>query len=190
MMNNAEEIRDLLLRHFVGGGLDSIDIYDNVVDSGSSLRLLESIDQRLPVKFKTVNGNFDCYGCTLTTLDGCPFSVFGSFTCQNNEIENLIGGPSHVMFRYNCRENRKLTSLEGLPKEVSIFEITWNKSLAMLRLMTMNNGAQIYSSTFRHNIGDIYLDTFNKKIGMGLKAAIWKFQKDLIANGYEGNAKW
>lgn len=70
---------------------------------------------KLPIKFRRINGNFDCSLLGLTTLEGCPEIVEESFSCENNNLTNLIDGPKTVNGSYyNCDRN-KLTSLEGAP---------------------------------------------------------------------------
>ncbi len=47
--------------------------------------------ERLPVKFGTVGGYFDCSGNRLVTLKGIPASVGKDFYCSNNQLTSLVG---------------------------------------------------------------------------------------------------
>jgi len=72
---------------------------------------------KLPLKFRTVTGFFDCCDNKLTTLEGSPKSVGGFFDCQNNQLTSLEGSPKEVGGSFYCSEN-KLTSLIGGPEVV------------------------------------------------------------------------
>jgi hypothetical protein len=86
----------------------SIDVDGNVSLDGVKL-------VKLPLKFRTVTGFFDCCDNKLTTLEGSPKSVGGVFDCQNNQLTSLEGGPKSVGGSFYCPEN-KLTSLIGGPE--------------------------------------------------------------------------
>ena len=59
---------------------------DGLVDVNGDVRLQYKELTKLPLKFGTINGYFDCYGNLLTTLEGSPKSVGGIFDCSNNEL--------------------------------------------------------------------------------------------------------
>ncbi len=65
----------------------------------------------------TVNGNFDCVGNRLTSLEGAPKSVGGDFYCGFNELITLKGASQSVGGYFDCSHNR-LTSLVGAPQKV------------------------------------------------------------------------
>lgn len=73
--------------------------------------------KKLPFKFGTIKGYFNCSHNDLISLEGAPKEVIGNFRCDNNELTSLEGAPEKVGGNFLCNFN-KLTSLEGLPKEV------------------------------------------------------------------------
>jgi len=65
-----------------------------------------------------VEGNFDCRGQRLTSLQGVRFGVVtGHCYCSDNSITSLEGAPRRVGGGFYC-SNNSLTSLEGAPREV------------------------------------------------------------------------
>lgn len=69
------------------------------------------------IKFGTVEGNFNCNGNRLTTLEGSPRNVEGDFKCCANNLTNLDGGPLEVKKDFFCFTNY-LTTLQGSPHTV------------------------------------------------------------------------
>ena len=65
----------------------------------------------LPIQFRKVSGNFDCYNNKLTSLLGCPSSVGGNFSCYSNHLNSLLGCLLSV-------GNNNLSNLEGCPVRV------------------------------------------------------------------------
>jgi hypothetical protein len=45
---------------------------------------------------KHFNGNFNCGGEELGSLEGAPLSVTGFFYCASNKLKSLEGAPSSV----------------------------------------------------------------------------------------------
>jgi len=43
----------------------------------------------IPIKFKEVDGNFNCSGNQLTSLKYCPGTVGGYFSCHSNQLTSL-----------------------------------------------------------------------------------------------------
>jgi hypothetical protein len=75
---------------------------------------------KLPSILKNVNvdGNFNCAGNNLTSLENVPENVSGNFNCSNsNKLTSLVGAPSSVGGDFWCAYC-KLTSLTGTPKTV------------------------------------------------------------------------
>jgi hypothetical protein len=64
-----------------------------------------------------VDGNFECYGNKLTSLEGAPMKVDGLFSCSNNRLTSLEGAPKLVGGDFICTHN-SLTTLMGAPKSV------------------------------------------------------------------------
>ncbi len=83
--------------------------------------------ERLPVRFGTVGGDFNCSGNRLTSLVGVPSSVGGNFWCIENRLTSLIG--VHRILRrvngslYNGNKIKSggigLVLVEGLTKIVA-----------------------------------------------------------------------
>ena len=90
---------------------------DGTVDVDGSVYLDYCELTKLPLKFGTVTGWFNCSKNNLTTLEGSPKTVYGSFTCNNNRLTSLEGGPENVGFKFVCSIN-KLTTLKGCPKSI------------------------------------------------------------------------
>jgi len=87
---------------------------------------------RFIVKIKRVEGNFNCSGQGLKTLEGGPEYVGGSFWCGSNpSLRSLKHGPKYVGRIYECSYNG-LTSLKHLPEELNgDFEAAGNKFTTM-----------------------------------------------------------
>lgn len=86
----------------------SIDVVNNVY--------ITTTQEKLPVQFNKVEGNFYCQDSGLTTLKGCP-KYTKSFSCAGSTLKSLIGGPEEVQDSYNITES-SIESLEGFPKKV------------------------------------------------------------------------
>jgi hypothetical protein len=152
------------------------------------------------VRLKSVEGSFNVSTCGLTTLDGCPELITGAFNCTFNQLKNLTGGPITVKGNCNCYAN-ELTSLEGLPIKVGgdfSLSLYSEPSTPILRLIPLdcrfvrvehvaNNAGVIDLSDYLEGEITRYRDMSK---GINSKRAIWEFQKELIANGFEQYAKW
>ena len=90
---------------------------DGTVDVDGSVYIDYCNLTKLPLKFGTVTGWFNCSRNLLTTLEGSPKRVFGTFTCNNNKLTSLEGGPETVGFKFICSHNQ-LTTLKGCPKSI------------------------------------------------------------------------
>ena len=90
---------------------------DGSIDVVGDVNLSDKRLTKLPLKFRSVTGNFYCHNNQLTSLEGCPESVGGSFWCRYNHLKSLEGCPESVGCNFWCSEN-DLTSLEGSPKSV------------------------------------------------------------------------
>ena len=78
---------------------------------------LEPNSTKLPVKFGSISGDFDCNSNKLTSLQGAPTSVSGDFDCNSNQLTSLQGAPVSVGEDFYCYNNQ-LTSLQGAPTSV------------------------------------------------------------------------
>ena len=87
------------------------------VNVKKDVNLIENYLTKLPIRFGTVGGDFDCSYNSLTSLEGAPEKVGGYFYCGNNNLTSLVGAPKVVGGDFYC-DNNKLTTLEGAPKSV------------------------------------------------------------------------
>lgn len=103
-------------------------------------------DGRFLVKFKEIKGFFDCSGCGLISLEGCPDFVGGWFDASDNQLTNLVGSPKKV--GKNCYfHTNPLISLEGAPKEVDgTFDV------AMCPLTSLEDGPEKINGRYDCNL--------------------------------------
>jgi hypothetical protein len=69
------------------------------------------------LKFGEADGEFVCYRCAITSLEGAPEHVEKDFLCQYNLLTSLSGSPKSVGGDFWCNNNQ-LISLDGAPKTV------------------------------------------------------------------------
>jgi len=72
----------------------------------------------LPIKFGTVDGDFDIKRLRLKSLDGCPTDITGVFNASYNIFPDLKGGPRRVAGDYYVSYNPELKSLDGMAETV------------------------------------------------------------------------
>ncbi len=87
-----------------------------LVDVEGTVRFTGEFDfeNRFPIRFGYVSGDFNCSFCKLTTLEGAPYKIGGSFHAQYNQLTSLEHFPLVVGGHINLGHNQ-LTSLVGLP---------------------------------------------------------------------------
>ena len=90
---------------------------DGLVDIKGNVFLYAKNLKKLPLKFGTVTGYFDCTNNKLISLEGSPHTVGDFFNCEYNKLTSLKGAPHTIGSNFNCEDN-KLTSLEGAPFSV------------------------------------------------------------------------
>jgi len=90
---------------------------EGLVDVKGCVRLTGNKIVKLPLKFGTVTGDFNCKENRLKTLKGSPKFVGGYFNCSDNELTTLMDGPDYVGGSYFCQMN-SLSSLKGCPLEI------------------------------------------------------------------------
>jgi len=133
-----------------------------------------------------VGGNYWCNHCSLTTLEGAPKRVGEGFYCSDTQLQNLLGAPESVGDAFFCVDN-PLKSLEGLPKIIpGELRLTYHPELPLLRTLV----AQMV--TFSNYLDDRVSDVqsiLEKYAGQG-RAAVIDCKRDLVASGFEGNARW
>lgn len=93
---------------------------DNTYSSNKNISLPSSLIENgeFKIKFKNINGTFDCSDLNLTSLEGAPEIVKGDFLCNNNKLTSLKGAPKQVDGNFNCSNNRKKFTEEEV-KEIS-----------------------------------------------------------------------
>ena len=91
--------------------LDDMDIDNYTINDDLTIDVDGDVDlnnkklEKIPVKFKSVGGYFNCGYNQLTSLKGSPESVGGSFYCNNNKLTSLEGCPESVGGHFNCNSN-------------------------------------------------------------------------------------
>jgi hypothetical protein len=139
-----------------------------------------------------VSGYFSCHSNELTSLQGCPEKINGNFVCGTNRLKNLIGGPTEVNGYFDCSEN-PLESLEGVPTKLTFgIYSPWMKNLPLLRLLQFNEvDLTVAVKMIKKTDTEFPLAIIKRHLGKGnLRSRILACQKELIDNGFEGNASW
>lgn len=72
----------------------------------------------LPLKFGTVDGQFNISRIRLKSLEGCPTDITGTFNASYNIFPDLNGGPQRVGGDYYVSYNPELKSLEGMAETI------------------------------------------------------------------------
>ena len=115
-LQTKEEIENWLNKNGIYRGY-SIN-KDLTVSVKSGVGLTSKKLTKIPVKFKTVSGIFDCRFNQLTSLKGCPDKVSSDFLCDHNNLLSLEYCPKEIGGSFYC-ENNELVSLEGCPKKIN-----------------------------------------------------------------------
>ena len=76
----------------------SVDVYGTVDISFKDLT-------EIPIRFRSVKGDFNCSNNQLKSLAGSPISVEVSFFCHGNQLLSLEGGPQTVGKAFICSNN-------------------------------------------------------------------------------------
>lgn len=123
-MRNVGEIETWLKEHSINNFIISEDLYVTV---HGNVNLNERLNgQKLPIKFKMVDGYFDISNNNLTTLEGCPKTVTRDFNCSKNKLTSLFECPIDVG-EFDCSHNQ-LKTLSYSPKEVKgSFDCSFNE---------------------------------------------------------------
>lgn len=72
--------------------------------------------RRIPMKFGSVSGEFDCSNNNLTTLENCPHTV-KKFDCSENSLTDLKHCPLNITLDFYANNN-KLSTLIDFPKSI------------------------------------------------------------------------
>jgi hypothetical protein len=166
--------------------------------------------EKLPVEFASVGGTLSIETNNLKTLVGCPETVGGGFDCDDNELMSLEGGPKAVGRGYSCSKNfisdlkgapraipgnfncsiNPLQSLEGFPSEIGgTLWISYKETLPLLRTLVAHSIVFYPWADNTDSPAGRVLSILKKYAGEGKRGVI-RCQKELIAAGFEGNAKW
>ena len=100
---------------------EKYDIKNHIINSDGSISVPNTVDlayhslTELPLRFKFVDGDFNCSSNSLTTITGSPIKVTGNYDCSNNNLTTIIGSPLEVTGEFVCAHNN-ITSLEGCPE--------------------------------------------------------------------------
>jgi hypothetical protein len=130
-MVDVTQIKALLDHYFVVKGSAVIDEHTGMVSiSGSvGLKMSQLSVTRLPVKFHSVTGNFECHDNKLDLLVGAPREVGGHVYVSG--VTSLEGGPIKVGGDFWC-ESSWLNSLKGAPRQVGGGFYLWDNLLDTL----------------------------------------------------------
>ena len=77
---------------------------------------LMSVCDKLPFKFKTVTGSFNCNDTGLETLENCPDEVGTVFYCSRNNLKNLDFAPKKVGRDFFCTGYEGRFTVEEIKK--------------------------------------------------------------------------
>jgi hypothetical protein len=128
--------------------------------------------------------SFNCARNMLKTLVGGPAYMVGDFNCDRNQLTNLVGAPKTVTGWFTCEDN-PLVSLEGMPTALAGIILDYADDLPLLRTLNAQQIQFNWPNSRNRQVAQILM----KYAGEGKRGVI-RCQKDLIAAGFEGNAKW
>jgi hypothetical protein len=107
-------------RLYIENWLTFLDIRNYEIKEDFSVDVTGNVDiskmniSKIPVKFRSVTGDFICASNRLCNLTNSPDKIGGIFDCSSNDIYTLLSGPKFVAGGYYCMDN-KLVDLEGFP---------------------------------------------------------------------------
>ena len=216
-MVDKAKIQEIINQYFWINGKKKTTIQDDgTVDVSADVELIIPYDI-LPFKFGRVDGDFDCRGKGLKSLQGCPYWVGGQFDCRYNKLISLEGAPETVGKGFDCEGNQletlqgapriipgwfdchdnPLKSLQGAPEEVgSNFILDYSPSLPLLRLLATKSKI-LFSRESRDNYPYAVRieEILNQFAGQGKRGvpacmvALNNLQKE-TGTDISGNMKW
>lgn len=114
-------IEDMYLKTWTDPGTIWIWNEDGTVNvDGSVCTKMDDKFDKLPVKFKKVQGYFNCGYNDLLTLEGCP-EVYGNFYCYCNLLTSLEFSPKIVTGDFSSFENKLKFSSMNVQKFCRVF---------------------------------------------------------------------
>lgn len=105
---------------------------DGTIDVDGDVSVRYSNLKRLPLKFGTIYGDFNCSNLKLNNLKGSPSYISGNFVCKENQLKTLKYGPKYVGNNYDCSHNI-IESLEGCANHIGRDLICNNNKLVNLK---------------------------------------------------------
>jgi hypothetical protein len=76
---------------------------------------IEAVDGKLVGEYPSPwDGDFSCYDCNLTSLEGAPKEIIGNFYCCRNDLVSLKGVPEVVDRDFSCYNNSELLSIQNI----------------------------------------------------------------------------
>lgn len=174
------------------------------------------VRKNIPIPMGLVMGNFNCSKSELTSLENSPQVVTGNFDCHGNYLETLEGGPDSVGSAsigggtYSCSGNflknfegapatfngylvgvsqlgTGLDSVDGLPLNARLIDITYQKNLPLLKLL-QHHRVNVRTAITGERM-DLLSDILDKYAGQGQSAAL-ACAAELASAGYKANAQW
>jgi len=186
-------IREVLLHSFTMDGEYQIEDDGRVTSFGNVISRRGMA--RLPVEFSRIDGDLRLGNTGLVSLENCPKTLGGSLEAQNNFLKTTMGMPEDVG-RYVDVSDNPLVNLNGFAKKVGAHvDITLTPTLPLLRLLVApdivlriprNSGTR--ATEFSQDRFDIE-SILDKYAGQG-RAAVIDCKRELVAAGFEGNARW
>jgi len=183
---------------------------DGSVSVWGNVRMTRPAGGRMPVAFDEVSGWFQAERMRLTTFENFPHTCNDLFVAENelssfkncpthiesldisnNRFENFVGLDTAALTRIDAAGN-PLKSLEGLPKtppETPLgIGITYRKDLPLLRLLVATEIDILDPQRLIKRYEPVQ-SILRKYAGQG-RSGVIDCKRELVAAGFEGNAKW
>ncbi len=173
VVDSIDDLKDAYSRYLAG-----------TVNVTRYVYLYERGMHRLPVRFGTVGGDFDCTSNRLTSLEGAPRAVGGDFHCSSNRLTSLEGAPSTTRDFY-CGKNQ-LTSLAGVHRALK--RINGKLYIEENPIETGGISLVLVEGLTRIVADQPAFEIINEYLGQGMKGML-RCQEALHDAGYEEYAK-
>jgi len=122
------------------------------------------------INFNICKGNFSCSGLGLTTLRGCPKTIYGSFNCSNNKIKDLVGGP--ITLEKKCSK-----SIFNRLKEHTKREVTKKDQYENIEYNCSNNQIMLFDGKPKNTKNCKFICAKNPFLGAMMKHLVGKFER-------------
>jgi len=144
-MTIRQILKDLKITKYTIHDDKSVTVYQSVNISYGKLT-------KIPIKFREIQGCFDCSSNHLINLVGAPQIVKGSFDCSYNKLTSLTGAPQKIGGYFTCSWNHLINLIDAPQKIEENFYCNCN------HLINIDGMPQIIK-------GNFYC-TFNKLINL------------------------